>query len=247
MPEALNEVFWVNDVLEDIGGLVDVDDTPEGLSSAGGDGGTSHAGGNEANEANEVMPVKKTFITSRPGTEGGSSTVPTQWTRQVSATLAEKLLSSISPDTEALSNDNKAVMHLYLQQIRALEDTVWMRELQNDALRQELAKSQDKLHTTIRELNRAERRADRLEMRLDMMEMMGTTHRGRSSQHRPHHKHPASSSSSASSRHSRSPSLPKLKSRRHHTDSPSISGMGEKGKGVEVRQDEDTEEMAVAD
>ncbi len=33
MPDALNKVFHVNNMLEDIGGLVDPEDLPEGSSS----------------------------------------------------------------------------------------------------------------------------------------------------------------------------------------------------------------------
>ena len=102
--------------------------------------------------------------------------------RQTTASLANKLLSSISPDAEACQNNNQAVMRLYLQQIRALEDTIWTRELQNDSLRQELANLQDKLQSSTRKLSRAERQADKLQMHLEMLKMMGT-HHGCSSQH----------------------------------------------------------------
>ena len=198
----------MNNRLEDIGGLVDVEDLMEGNSGAG---------GNEEDGADEAMPAKKTFVTSRLGTDGGNIamaggiTSTTRRTRQGSAALAEKLLSSISSDSGAHANDHRDVMRLYLQQIRSLEDTVRIRELQIDALRQELANSQDKLHATMRELDTVERKADRLEMQLEMMEMMGT-HRGRSPQHSPtgNRKRPLSPSDFIYSRHSQSPSQSKL-------------------------------------
>jgi hypothetical protein len=188
MPDALNEVFRVNEMMEDIGGLVDPEDLPEGSSGAGRDG-SSGAGGNDQSDMNDVDPThaKKTYITSRPGTDGGSIGVTgsssggsvTRRTKLLGpVSLAEKLLSSLSPDAEARQNDNKAMIRLYLQQIRTLEDTIRMRELQIDALRQELthsnntlwqelAHSQDKLHE-------AERRADNLEMCMEVMGMMRT-------------------------------------------------------------------------
>ena len=217
MPDALNEVFCVNDRLEDIGGLVDVEDLTEGNGGAG---------GNDEDGANEAMPAKKTFVTSCLGTDGGSVAVAggitptTRRTRQGAAALTEKLLSSISSNSEARPNDHRDVMRLYLQQIRSLEDTVQIRELQIDALRQELTNSQDKLHTTMRELDTVERKVDRLEMRLEMMEMMGT-HRSRSPQHSPtgNRKRPRSPSDFIYGRHSQSPSQSKLS----RMESPVIS------------------------
>ncbi|KAI9452663.1 hypothetical protein BJY52DRAFT_1402809 [Lactarius psammicola] len=189
MPDALNEVFRVNNILEDVGGLVDPEDLPE-VESSNGPGRAysgSGAGGNDEldNDTDYATPAKK----------------------------------NISPNAEARQNDNKAVMRLYLQQIRAQEETIWVRELQNDALHQEATNLQDKLQSTIHELSKAERRADKLEMRLEMLEMMGT-HRGHSSQcHHAHHKwtlssSPSSSSSASSGRHSQSPLRSVLKSKR---------------------------------
>ncbi|KAI9465755.1 hypothetical protein BJY52DRAFT_1220503 [Lactarius psammicola] len=206
MPDALNEVFRVNNMLEDIGGLVDPEDPPEG------GGGAGRHNDSDSDGIDDAPPSKKTYMTSRPGTDGGGigigsgSGSTTKRTKHGSASLAEKLLSSISPDAEARQNDNRAVMRLYLQQIRAQEETIRVRELQNDALRQEVANLQERLQTTIREVNRAERRADKLEMRLDVLEMMGKRS-GRSSQRRRTHRKRSLSSSSCSSRpHSRSPS-----------------------------------------
>jgi hypothetical protein len=148
MPDALNEVFRVNNLLEDIGGLVDPEDLPEVVEGGGGgNGGNDELDSNDG--ADYTMAAKKTFVTSRPGRDGGSVTIgggnsTTRRAKQSSASLAEKLLASISPDVEARQNDNRAVMRLYLQQIRAHEDTIRMRELQNDSLRQDLANFQDK-------------------------------------------------------------------------------------------------------
>ena len=134
-------------------------------------------------------------------------------------------------------------MHLYLQQIRALEDTIQTRELQNNSLRQELANLQDKLQSSTRKLSRAERRADKLQMRLEMLEMMGT-HRGRSSRH--HHAHckslsPSSDGSTHSSQFPWSPSQSALKKRRRM----GTSKASEKGKGkVAYRGMEDVEVAA---
>ena len=254
MPDALNNIFRVNEVLEDIGGLVDLEDLPEeeGGRGAGRDGGGG-AGGNDEPDSNDgddyATPAKKTFVTSHPGTDGGGISMggggnSTTWrSRQTTASLADKLLSSISPDAEARQNDNRAVMRLYLQQIRALEDTIRTRELQNDSLRQELANLQDKLQSSTRELSRAERRADKLQMHLEMLEMMGT-HRGRSSRH--HHAHrkslsPSSDGSTHSSQFPWSPSQSALKKRRRM----GTSKASEKGKGkVAYRGMEDVEVVA---
>jgi len=268
MPDALNEVFRVNNMLEDVGGLVDPEDLPE-VEDSNGTGrayGGSGAGGNDEfdpNDADYATPAKKKFVTSCPGTDGGSVSISgssgggstTRRMRQSSASLAEKLLSSISPDAEARQNDNRAVMRLYLQQIRAQEETIRVRELQNDALRQEVANLQDKLQSTIRELSRAERRADKLEMRLDMLEMrldmlemMGTHHSHSSQRHRAHHKWTLSSSSSSSgsassSRRSQSPSRSVLKSKRHRVD---LQKTLAKGKGKMVYRDKEDEDAAAS-
>ncbi|KAH9030581.1 hypothetical protein EDB83DRAFT_2319314 [Lactarius deliciosus] len=270
MPDALNEVFRVNHMMEDIGGLVDPEDLPEvenrsGVASASGRASSGNgAGGNDevdsnSNDADYATPAKKTFVTSRPGMDGGGSigisgSSTTRRTRQSSASLAEKLLSSISPDAEARQNDNRAVMRLYLQQIRAQEETIRVRELQNDALRQEVANLQDKIQTMIRELSRAERRVDKFKARLELLEMMGT-YRGRSSQHhRTHHKRTLSSSSSSAnssasstgSRNSQSSSRPVLKGKRRHVDSKTSA----KGKGKmvyhDVQRDHEDEEAAAS-
>ena len=117
MPDALNNIFCVNEVLEDIGGLVDPEDLPEeeGGRGAGRDGGGG-AGGNDEPDSNDgddyATPAKKTFVTSRPGTDrggismGGGGNSMTQQSRQTTASLADKLLSSISPDAEARQNNN---------------------------------------------------------------------------------------------------------------------------------------------
>ncbi|KAH9025033.1 hypothetical protein EDB85DRAFT_2150061 [Lactarius pseudohatsudake] len=254
MPDALSEVFRVNNKMEDIGGLVDPEDLPEG--GGGGDGG----GGNDSDsdEIEDAPPAKKTFKTSRPGTDGGSvgtgvgsgaSGSSSRRAKHSSASLAEKLLSSISPDAEARQNDNRALQRLYLQQIRAQEETIRVRELQNDTLRQEVANLQDKLQTTICELNRAERRADNLDVQLGVMKLMGDRGKrsGRSSQRRrAHHKRPLTSSSgsmsdgSASSRRrSRSPSRSASKAKQRRVDPPVVPNRLEKGKGKMVYQDDE--------
>ena len=91
MPYALNEVFWVNNILEDIGGLVD----PEDLQEV--EGGSSHsigrvgAGRNDelnTDRADYSLPSKKNFVTSHPGMDGGSVGVSggstTRWTKPTS-------------------------------------------------------------------------------------------------------------------------------------------------------------------
>ena len=157
--------------------------------------------------------------------------------KQGSVPLAERLLSSLSPDAEARQNDSKAVIRLYLQQIRGHEDTIRMRELQIDSLRRELTHSQDKLQSTIHELHNAERRADRLEMRMEMMGMMGA-HRDRSSQR--HHCKRSRSPSSTGSASAPSPSLsPSQGKHRRYSQS-------QKGKGRMVYSDEEVDEGAGA-
>jgi len=196
----------------------------------------------DSNYADDTTPAKKTLVTSRLGMDGGSSiSGGSSMTRQSSASLAEKLLSSISLDTEARRND---VMWLYLQQIRAHDDTIRMRELENELLRQERANLEDKLHSALRKLSRAERRADRLEMRLYMFKIMGTR-RGRSSRRRDHtHRkwtlspNPTSNGSISSSR---SPSRSALKGKRRR-----VNSQVEKGKGKKVYQDSDREDEAAA-
>ncbi|KAI9463182.1 hypothetical protein BJY52DRAFT_1184732 [Lactarius psammicola] len=234
MPDALNEVFRVNNMLEDIGGLVDPEDPPEG------GGGAGRHNDSDSDGIDDAPPSKKTYMTSRPGTDGGSigigsgSGSTTKRTKHGSASLAEKLLSSISPDAKARQNDNRAVMRLYLQQIRAQEETIHVRELQNDALRQEVANLQEKLQTTIREVNRAERRADKLEMHLDVLEMMGKWSGHSSQRRRTHRKRSLSSSSCSSSPRSQSPSriVPKKKL--------------DKGKTKAARQDKGDEGLATS-
>ena len=236
MPDALNEVFRVNNMLEDIGGLVDLEDLPEGGSGAG------RNDESDSDGVDDVAPAKKKFVTSRPGTDGGSVGIggsgssTTRRTKHGSASLAEKLLSSISPDVEARQNDNRAVMRLYLQQIRAQEETIQVRELQNDALRQEVASLQERLQSTVRELNKAERRADKLEMRLDLLEIMGKRSSCSSRRRRTHHKRSLTSTSgsdgsASSSQRSRSPSCSTLKGKHRRVDLPVVPKTSEKGKG----------------
>ncbi|KAH9160717.1 hypothetical protein EDB89DRAFT_1914461 [Lactarius sanguifluus] len=239
IPDALNEVFRVNHKMEDIGGLVDPEDHPEG-------GGSSNS---DSDGVEDAPPAKKRFVTSRPGTDGGSvgsgaGGSTSRWTKHGSASLAEKLLSSISPDAEARQNDNRAIQRLYLQQIRALEETVRVRELQNDALRQEVTNLQERLQTTLRELNRAERRADKLNMHLEMLELMGKCS-GRSS-HRRHalHKRSLTSRSSpggsaSSSHHPQSPLNSVLKGKQRRVDPPLALERLEKGKGKMVYQEDE--------
>jgi hypothetical protein len=271
MPDALNEVFRVNDILEDIGGLVDPEDLPdaEGGNSVGRDGAGGVGGNNElaqpqldtndgdGHDADHARPAKKTFITSRPGTDGGSTGVGTRGSgsgstmRRVkhgSASLAEKLLSSISPEAEARQDDNRAVIRLYLQQIRAQEETIRIREQQIDSLRQELMKSQDRL-------GRARRQADKLEIHLRILERTGT-HRGRSSLRRHgHHElslsptgsvESLSNGSASSSRRSLSPLQSVLKSKRRRVDLPVVSKVVEKGKGKMLYPSRDQEDEEVA-
>ena len=244
MPDALNEVFCVNDMLEDIGGLVNPEDLPEMVhSGAGGDGDSGVGGHNELDSIDTdrmdyATPAKKTFVTSCPGTDGGSintggSSSSTWRTRQTPASLADKLLTSFSPDAEARQNDERAVMRLYLQQIRAHEDTIRMREQQNDTLRQELALLQDKLQTTARELSRTERQADKLEMRLEVLEMMGA-HRGHSSRH--HHTcrmslSPNSDNSTGSTQYSHSSPKFTLRSKHRRVDLLATSKVSDRGNG----------------
>ena len=124
-------------------------------------------------------------------------------------------------------------MHLYLQQIWAHEDTIRMQELQNDTLCQELTLLQDKLQTTTHELSRTERRADKLEMCLEVLEMMGA-HRGHSSWHcHTHHMSLSSDSDSStcSSQYSHSPLKSTLRSKHHHVDLPGTSKASDRGKG----------------
>ncbi|KAH9070751.1 hypothetical protein EDB83DRAFT_2517913 [Lactarius deliciosus] len=227
MPDAISEVFRVNNKMEDIGDSDRVEDAP---------------------------PAKKRFVTSRPGTDGGSIGIgvgsgaggsTSRQTKHGSASLAEKLLSSISPDAEARQNDNRAIQRLYLQQIRALEETIRVRELQNDALRQDVANLQERLQTTLRELNKVERRADKLDMRLEMLEL--TEKRSSCLSHRccAHYKWPLTSSSSpggstSSSHHSRSPLCSALKGKQHRMDFlPAIPKRSEKGKEKMVYQEDE--------
>lgn len=177
---------------------------------------------NDFDRDDHTAPAKETFATSRPGTDpdwdggsvndGGSTTWQTKH-GSTSPSLAEMLLASISPDAEARQNHHEAVMHLYLQRIRTQDGTIRELDLKNYAL-------QNQLYS-------AERRADKLEMRLKMLEMM-RTHRRRLSRHyRTHHRRtPSSSSSSSSNRFasstdnpsSRSPSRSVLKSKRRRVD-----------------------------
>ena len=63
MPDALNKVFHVNNMLEDIGGLVDPEDLPEGSSSTGRNDKL------DSDRVDNVAPAKKKFVTSHPGTD----------------------------------------------------------------------------------------------------------------------------------------------------------------------------------
>ncbi len=139
MPDALNKVFRVNNMLEDVGGLIDPEDLleVEGSNSPGRVYSGNGASGNnelDSNDADYTTPAKEKFVTSCPGTDGGSVSISggssvssmTRQIRQSLVSLAEKLLSSISPDVEACQNDNRAVMCLYLQQICAQEETIWV-------------------------------------------------------------------------------------------------------------------------
>ena len=117
MPDALNEVFCVNDMLEDIGGLVDPEDHLEMEGSGAGRDSDSGVGGHneldsiDTDWADYATPTKKTFVTSHPGMDGGSistggSSNSSTWrTRQTPASLADKLLASISPNTKACQNN----------------------------------------------------------------------------------------------------------------------------------------------
>ena len=224
MPDALNEVFRVNNMMEDVGGLVDPEDLPDeegGGSDAGRDITNGTQAINDEMDVNDTLedgtdntsPAKKTFVTSHPGTDGGSvgtrggsgtNDVTTRRTRQTSASLAEKLLASISPEAEARQNDNRAVTRLYLQRIRTLE--------------MEVATLRDSLQATTRELNTSERRADKLESDIRMMQMM-QTYQDRLSQpsaHRKRHLSPDSDSNSSSSGSDAQPPVQSgSKSRRH--------------------------------
>ncbi|KAH8993545.1 hypothetical protein EDB86DRAFT_2830073 [Lactarius hatsudake] len=142
IPDAINKVFQMNNKMEDIGGLVDPEDHPEGGSGQLG-----------LRWGRRCSTCKKRFVTSFPGTDSGSigssaGGSTSQQMKHGSALLAEKLLSSISPDAEACQNDNRAIQCLYLQQICALEEMVHVQELQINTLLQEVTNLQEKLQTT---------------------------------------------------------------------------------------------------
>ncbi|KAH8992137.1 hypothetical protein EDB86DRAFT_2830568 [Lactarius hatsudake] len=103
------------------------------------------AAGNSDSEGVEDAPPAKRDSGSIGSSAGGSTS---QQMKHGSALLAEKLLSSISPDAEACQNDNRAIQCLYLQQICALEEMVHVQELQNNTLLQEVTNLQEKLQTT---------------------------------------------------------------------------------------------------
>lgn len=198
--------------------VVDPEDLPEVEGSRRDSSGRNNIDGAD--------PAKDTFVTSRPGTDpdcdGGSARDgnSTAWQTKngsASPSLAEMLLSSISPDDGERQNHKEAVMRLYLRRIRAQEGTIRELELKNYAL-------QDQLYTAVRKLNREERRADRLAIRLETLEMM-RAYRRRLSRRRAHHQQSLSSSSgsnrSASSADSpsfSSPSRSVLKSKRRRVD-----------------------------
>ena len=78
MLNALNEVFHVNNTMEDVGRLVDPEDLPDEEGS-GNDAGQDISNGTQArnhemdlNNTLEDGSAKKKFITSCPGTYGGS-------------------------------------------------------------------------------------------------------------------------------------------------------------------------------
>ena len=183
--------------------------------------------GSGRNNIDGADPAKNMFVTSRRGTDqdwtGGSARDDnsTAWQTKngsASPSLAEMLLSSISPDDGARQNHNEAVTRLYPQQIRSQQSTIRELELKNYAL-------QGQLYSTVYKLNREERRADRLEMRLETLEMMRTYRRRLSRRYRVHHQRSLSSSSasnrsasSADSPSSRSPSRPVLNSKRRRVD-----------------------------
>jgi hypothetical protein len=195
--------------------------------------------------ADHTTPAKEKLVALRPGTDlewdGGSISDGdrTAWQTirgSASPSLAEMQLSSISPDSKPRQNHNEGVIHLYLQRIRAQEGTIRELELKNYAL-------QDQLYSATRKLNRKERRADKLEMRLEMLDMMRTHRRRLSRHHRAHYRLTPSSSSgsnkSASSNSnpsSRPPSQDVLKSKRRRID------LQVAGKGKREAQDSDKEE-----
>lgn len=226
----------MNQILEDIGGLVDVEDHEGGSGADGNDQLDIH-------QERVETAVKKTFVTSCPGMDGGSVGIgTTRWTKQGSASLAEKILSSLSPDVSKARND--AVICLYLQQIQGHKETIQTQEMQIDSLcqefKQELACLQDKLQ-------RAVRRANKLEMHLKVLNMMGT-HRSHSSQCC--HKQSLSpitgsesNGSTASSQCSHSPSQSILQSKCHH-GLLAIPKLSEKGKGKIIYQEKGDDESA---
>ena len=114
----------------------------KGVSSAG-DGGSGVNDWLDTQQGRADAAAKKMFVTSRPSMDGGSSgghngNSTIRWTKQSSASLVEKLIHTLSHDGEG---QNDAVVHLYLQQICGHEETIRMREMQIDTLRQELAQS----------------------------------------------------------------------------------------------------------
>ena len=115
----------MNEILENVGGLVDVEDMVEdkGVSSAG-DGGSGVNDWLDTWWGRADAAAKKTFVTSHPSMDNesssghnGNSTI--QWMKQSPASLVEKLIHTLSHDGEG---QNDAVVHLYLQQICGHED-----------------------------------------------------------------------------------------------------------------------------
>jgi hypothetical protein len=227
--------------------VVDSEDLPEVQGGTRRDG----ASGNNIDGADHTTPARETFVTSCPGTEpewdGGSVGDGDSMAWQTkhgsaSPSLAEMLLSSISPDAEARQAHNEVhnevVMNLYLRRICAQEGTIRELELKNYAL-------QDQLYSAVRKLNREERRADRFEMRLEMLDTMRTHRRRLSRRHRTHHQLTPSSSSgsnrSASSNNnpsSRPPSRSAFKSKRRRADLQA----DEEGESVFQEEEEEEEE-----
>jgi hypothetical protein len=223
----------VNEMLENIGGLVDVEDLVEDEEgSADGDGG-SGAGNDQSDTRRERadMAAKKMFVTSRPGMDGGGlgGNSTARQTKQSSASLAEKLLHGLSHDTEG---QNDAVIRLYLQQIRGHEETIRMQDMQIDSLCQELAQAVQQIHA--------------LETDKKVLKVL-RAHCGHSSRHH-HHEHSLSlssdsdaSGSTSSSQYSRTPSQVILQ-RKHHCGLPaSLTRKTEKGKEKMIYEDKEDE------
>ncbi|KAF8267335.1 hypothetical protein EI94DRAFT_1336312 [Lactarius quietus] len=162
--------------------------------------GRDNANGNDELDADgadhtQAPPANETFVISRPDTEsdsgsdgdgdGGSSTTKHG---PASSGLAETYPSHISHYTAAWQNCDGPATFVYRQRI-------WELEMQNNALYREAAMLRDKLFSTERKLDRAERRGDKFELHVKMLEMMGT-HRGRSHRHHRTHRRLSRSPSS---------------------------------------------------